>query len=144
MNFSHAPRDRIRFVAKIEKLILRILGHPEALVTDESLLSDFCLFDSDRAVRPGKRTGYFVFKLRRLKKGIQPGLSAHLDPENFEEFETETRAIPFRRSIIRKVLRHTGVDITSVYDSRIPEVFQFIAANMPENYRRRLFENRKS
>ena len=67
--FEVAPKERIRFTVQVSDFILEILRHPEPLITDESKLSDFCMFDSDTAKGPGSKPGYYLFKARWRKPG---------------------------------------------------------------------------
>src|SRR3712207_1892375 len=105
MKFEIAPREKLRFLIQIEAIVLRILRHPEALVSDESRLSDFGFWSSDWAARPGKKPHYFVFQTRHRRPG---------KPEFM--IEREMRAVPFKLMTIRKIYKHTGVDITPVFD----------------------------
>jgi len=126
-NIEAAPRDRLRFTEEIEALVLRILRHPEALVSDESLLWDFCVHDSKDG-RPSGRGPLWCFFKTQWRKG----------DSNWQEKTIEARAVPFKAMTVRKIVRHTGVDVTPVFDKFLPEIFIYIRTNMPERYRRKL------
>ena len=62
IQIEFAPREKLRFLKHVEELLLRILRQPEALVSDESTLWDFCVNDADDAIGPGERSGTYLFK----------------------------------------------------------------------------------
>ena len=92
-----ASQNRLRFTSEaLENLLLRLLGHPEALITDLSSLRDFCSFDADKAEGVGNVPGYYIFKNRIMKKGINVFLDEERNNrENWEERILEVRAVPF-------------------------------------------------
>ncbi|MBS0619364.1 MAG: hypothetical protein JSR44_14345 [Spirochaetes bacterium] len=117
-----ASQEALRFVGAIaDQFLEEVLDHPEALVTDLSTLHDFCDYDAEKAIGPGKKSGTFRFRIRRR-------LSTNAD---WEEIEIETEAKFFRKDIIERTRTVFGVDITSVFDLRLPEIFRFIAAHKP-------------
>lgn len=98
MKIVFASRERLLFLPKLEELILRLLRHPEAFVSDETRLSDFYSDDTD-------------------------------GPDPF----------PFRKMFVRKVLRHTGVDIEPVFNEYLPKILHYIAEHMPEEKRKKFY-----
>ncbi|MGA3212858.1 MAG: hypothetical protein ABSD20_16245 [Terriglobales bacterium] len=134
-HISIAPRERVLFHAKLRAVLLILLRHPEALVTDESRLWDFCSDDSDEAKRPGSKPGYFIFEHRYFKHS-KVGANRR-NPEHFETMVIESRAVPFKRTTIRKIFRHTGVDITPVFDEYLYVVLQYLADHISEEARER-------
>lgn len=130
-----APREKLRFLKHVESVLLQILRHPEALVTDESSLRDFSINDSDDAIGLGKGCSTFLFRRKFYRGNAFEGLR---DESNWQEEIYEARAVPFRKMTTRKILRHTGVDITPVFDKHFPVILQYIAANMPLEKRSKL------
>jgi len=135
-----AAREQITFLLPMETLLLRLLRHPEAFVSDETSLWDFCSEDADRAKRPGRRPHWYWFE-RKWRNGAS---LEDLTSENEWKTTTyEARAIPFRKMLTRKILRHTGVDIGPVFNERLPTILHYIAANLPEA-KRACFRGRRS
>jgi len=66
--FEVAPRDRLRFTEEIEALVLRILRHSEALVSDESILWNFCVRDAEDGVLSGRGRRWYFFKTKWLAR----------------------------------------------------------------------------
>lgn len=122
----------MKFVRCIEEYLLRLLRHPDALVSDLSLLRDFSINDSDDAISPGSKPGYYIFE-RTFRRGPLNSRT------KWKTERYETRAYPVRRMFIRKVKRHLEVDITSVYDKPFPDLCDFILKNIPDTYRKKLF-----
>lgn len=122
-----APREKLRFVEHIEQLVLKLLRHPEALVSDESTLWDFCINDADDAIGPGKGWASYLFKRKFYRGKALDGLR---NETLWQEVEYEARAVPFKQMTIRKILRNTGVDIAPVFDEYLPVIFQYIAARI--------------
>ena len=137
VKFEFAPREKILFLGSIEALVLRLLHHPEALVSDESLIWDFCVEDADRAISPALRPHYYIFE-RTFRRG--PFNIENLnDKSKWETERYEAKALPFKKMVTRKILRHTGVDITPIFDEYLPVIFHFIATNIPEENRKKIF-----
>jgi hypothetical protein len=134
-----APRKKLRFQKQLEPLLLRILRQPEALVSDESMLWDFCVNDSDDAIGPGTKWASYLFKRKFYRGNV---LDAFKDDSHWQEVTFETRAVPFRKMTIRRVLRHTGVDITPVFDEYFPVILQYIATRLAPERRVSLFGHR--
>jgi hypothetical protein len=134
-----APREKLRFLGALETFLLKLLRYPEALITDESSLWDFCLFDSEDAIGRSNKPGYYLFK-KKFRRGGFPFILDE-DPK-WEERIIESRALPFRKMTARKIFRHTGVDISSVFDEPIPIILHFIAENIPPGKRHRVFSSK--
>jgi len=63
-----APQDKIKELEPYMDKVLNALGHPEALVTDESMVTDFLdIFDKDSRVKQIKKTQ------KKIKVDIFPG-----------------------------------------------------------------------
>ena len=133
-----AQRERILFVERIGSIFLgRIFDQEDALVvTDESRLWDFAnwgSYDIESALRPGSSAGHFVFK--KKKSFTRAEFAAYRSARRegltlpFEEIEAEPTY--FRRDVVRKTQDVFGVDISSVFDRELPEVFLFVASHMP-------------
>ena len=118
-----------------------VLNQEEVLISDESLLwdfSDWLGYDIEDALRPGTRPGYFVFKEKKFYRGRGALDDMHKKRDEPKEIE----ALPtghFRKEIIDRTLEVFGVDISSVFDKYLPEVFQFISARLPTEKRATLF-----
>lgn len=136
MKIEMAPRDKLRFLGELETFLLEILRHPEALITDESSLWDFCTYDSEQAVGFGSKPGHFLFRQRYRRGGFPYDPT---DGSQWEETTIEVRALPFRKMTVRKILRHTGVDISPVFDKPIPIVLRFITDHISPDKRSRIF-----
>jgi hypothetical protein len=135
LEIEFAKRGKLRFLQSIESLLLRILRHPEALVTDESTLWDFCIDDADDAIGPGQKCGSYLFKRRFF---LGNALTILRDSSQWQEEIYEARAVPFRKTTTRKIFRHTGVDVTPVFDEHFPVILHYIAARVPERTRLKL------
>ncbi|MBP7284946.1 MAG: hypothetical protein KBA66_25390 [Leptospiraceae bacterium] len=123
--FDLAPQERLLFVRKLLPIFLeKILGHPEALVTDESRIYDFTENDIDDSIGKGKKAGHYLFK-RRWRMCYPDGRKTE-----FKEEIQEQKAIHQRKWLIRKCKRIFGVDITDCYDKEIPIVLKHIMVNV--------------
>lgn len=136
-----APRERIRFAERLKEKVLEVIGFPEALVTDESRLTDFLsIFDIERSCGPGDKPGRHRFRSwRRIPERACGGActpSRHSDEwrELIEEQEPEFG----RREIIGRILAATGVDVTDVFEASFPELLHFIATHIPDEQRAKL------
>lgn len=103
-------RTSLRFLAEIEAYFLHLIGHPDALVTDATRLSDFFLFDSERAIGPGSRPGTFVFDSPRGPREIE--------------------ARPLRRLFIERIRTELGVDLSTVADEPLPALLLYLRERM--------------
>ena len=59
--FELAGRDKVTILDKYVAKILKALGHPEALVTDESMVSDFLdIFDAKERIKQSNKVKKIV------------------------------------------------------------------------------------
>ena len=124
-NIELAPQEQLLFVEKLLTIFLdRILGHPEALVTDESRIYDFTENDIDDSIGKGKKAGHYLFK-RRWRMCYPDGRKTE-----FKEEIQEQKAIHQRKWIIRKCKRVFGVDITDYYKKDFPIVLKYIMTKL--------------
>ena len=130
IKFEIAPREQLLFLEKLEEIFLdKILGHPEALVTDESLIFDFCTFDIEHSIGKGKKAGTNIFKY--YKRIPKKDLFGNLEKGFIKkDIFIESKAIHYRKWIIRKCKRFFNVDITDYYDKYLPELLKFIMQNL--------------
>ena len=68
LKFELAPQDKIEKYQKEVTVIVKALGHPEALVTDESRISDFMSVFDSRGTDISKRGGKLLIKLAKKLK----------------------------------------------------------------------------
>ncbi len=116
-----ASQEQLLFMKSILPIFLdKILGHPEALVTDKTNISDFSGFSVEDSVGKGIKPGHYLFKYM-VSKG---------NKKNFKEIIFECKAIHYQKWIIRKCKRFFGVDITDCYNKPLPEVLHYIIKNM--------------
>lgn len=66
-----APQEQLLFVKNLLPIFLdKILGHSEALVTDESKITYFTNRDIEDSIGKGTKPGHYLFKmqLRKVRK----------------------------------------------------------------------------
>jgi len=135
-NIEFAPQEQLLFVRNLLPIFLdTIIGHPEALVTDLTKISHFINFDIEDSIGKGKKPGYYLFSLKIRRRKNQDGTINLHQPESDADYKEEIwerKAIHNRKWIIRKCKRIFDVDITDCYEKEIPEILQYIMANMPK------------
>lgn len=137
--FEIAPQIKQKQVEEIQNIFLnRVLGFEEALITDESYLSDFLRFSKDRALRPGTVQGTFVFKEKVFKrqdlnpfKNSKEYHEALENPENWKEIEFETEPDLSKDEVVEATKVVFKVDIATVYDQPIVDILLYIVENYP-------------
>ena len=139
-NFRIAPQEQIRFVEWFLPVFLKLIQQPDAWVTDLSSLWDFCQLDADDAEKPGTRLHYFIFRQRIWRKinSVPPFDAQNESDPGWREEVFEARAVPYKKMLIRRILRHTGVDISAIFEENIPVVIQYIATRISEDHRTQL------
>jgi hypothetical protein len=128
--YEIAPQEQLRFVEKLLDVFLdRVLDHPEAIVTDLTVIRHFTSYDIEDSIGKGTKPGHYLFKQRVWRK-VNPDGSINLHkPKSVDDYKEEiieVKAIHERKWIIRKCRRVFGVDISDVYDKNIPEVMLYI------------------
>ncbi|MBP9887169.1 MAG: hypothetical protein KBF93_12785 [Leptospiraceae bacterium] len=132
--FDLAPQEQLIFVRKLLPIFLdKILGHPEALVTDLTKITHFTNRDIEDSIGKGSKPGHYLFKLkiwRRKNKDGTINLHKPQSDDDYKEEIWERKAIHERKWIIRKYKRIFGVDITDCYEKEIPIVLKHIMVNV--------------
>ncbi len=124
-NIELASQEQLLFVKKLLPIFLdKILGHPEALVTDLTKINHFTESGIEESIGKGKKPGHYLFR-RLLQKCYPDGRITE-----FKEYIWEQKAIHRRKWIIRKYKRIFGVDITDYFEKEIPLVLNNIMMNM--------------
>ncbi|HMV42909.1 MAG TPA: hypothetical protein PK079_24855 [Leptospiraceae bacterium] len=125
-----APQEQLLFVRKLLPIFLdRILGHPEALVTDMTKVTHFVNYDIEESIGKGSKPGHYLFKIQYkvVRKNV---IALRESGEEYEDVIWDIKAIHGRKWIIRKCKRFFGVDITDCYYKEIPIVLKYIMMKM--------------
>jgi hypothetical protein len=125
--FEVADDLKVKSMEEVCDIFLKnVLDHEEALVTDESYLSNFSpMEDVDKADGPGSKPGFYKFKLRFFRGNF----SERKDQTKWQTKEWEAQGIQWRLQVIEKTKQVFGVDITTVFDLTFPEIIQHIIEN---------------
>lgn len=129
MDIKIASQEKLTFLKKIEEIFLDKVIEKDAIITDESTLSDFiCIFDVSNSIKE-LDNGKHLFKFKVCKK---------LFSNEFEEKIVEEFATNEKQEYINKAKLIFGVDISDKTNLYLPELFHYIIVSMPEINKKRL------
>ena len=131
-----APTLKVELVARLADVFLeKVIGHPEAFISDMSHISDFFMYPKERAKGLGTKKGTMQFKMKYMTGGV-----AALSSKNKKWLEKviEIKPDPSTEDIVKKTKKVFGVNIKSVYNKPIHAILFFIYSKMSLDKRREL------
>lgn len=128
-----APSLKVQLVSRLADVFLeKVIGHPEAFISDMSYISDFFMYPKERAIGRGKKKGTLKFK---VKYRLGPFNSK--DKKWLEKI-IEIKPDPSKADIVKKTEKVFLVNIARVYNKPIYEILFYIYSKLPATKRKEL------